>query len=208
MKVTGRRLRRNLPYNPIGEVVARGQWSLFSFNHYVPDMAHGNCLAAGGCPCGLIRSVSPLSSHASLHVTGALMAFKCLTHAHNIRWPSPQLERRQRRDPHPFGQQLLGCSEQGGLCNTPEGNPGQSSSVASTALTCLQRVPMRKKRGGGGRGPKVHIQATKNVMVRTWVRKEFPYMRQNEKEIKFIRVGNAVRTVGQLKGEPTLNRGP
>ena len=59
---------------------------------------------------------------------------------------------------------------------------------------------MRKKRGGGGRGPKVHIQATKNVMVRTWVRKEFPYMRQNEKEIKFIRVGNAVRTVGQLKG--------
>ena len=67
---------------------------------------------------------------------------------------------------------------------------------------------MRKKRGGGGRGPKVHIQATKNVMVRTWVRKEFPYMRQNEKEIKFIRVGNAVRTVGQLKGELTLNRGP
>ena len=32
-------------------------------------------------------------------------------------------------------------------------------------------------------------------------------MRQNEREIKFIRVGDAVTTVGQLKGESTLNRG-
>ena len=38
--------------------------------------------------------------------------------------------------------------------------------------------------------------------------KEFPDMRQNEREIKFIRVGDAVRTAGQLKGELTLNRGP
>ena len=45
-------------------------------------------------------------------------------------------------------------------------------------------------------------------MVREWPGKEFPYMRQNEKEIKCIRVGHAVRTVGQLKGEPTLNSGP
>ena len=47
-----------------------------------------------------------------------------------------------------------------------------------------------------------------SVMVREWVGKEFPDMRQNEREIKFIRVGDAVRTAGQLKGEPTLNRGP
>jgi len=47
-----------------------------------------------------------------------------------------------------------------------------------------------------------------SVVVREWVGKKFPDMRQNEKEIKFIRVGDAVRTVGQLKGEPTLNRGP
>ena len=40
------------------------------------------------------------------------------------------------------------------------------------------------------------------------VRKEFPDARQNEREIKFIRVGDAVRTVGQLKGELTLNGGP
>ena len=45
-------------------------------------------------------------------------------------------------------------------------------------------------------------------MVQAWVGKEFPDMRQNEREIKLIRVGDAVRTVGQLKGEPTLNRGP
>ena len=45
-------------------------------------------------------------------------------------------------------------------------------------------------------------------MVWVWVGKEFPDMRQNEREIKLIRVGDTVRTVGQLKGEPTLNRGP
>ena len=31
-------------------------------------------------------------------------------------------------------------------------------------------------------------------------------MRQNEREIKFIRVGDAVRAAGQLEGEPTLDR--
>ena len=45
-------------------------------------------------------------------------------------------------------------------------------------------------------------------MVRARVGKEFPDMRQYERRIKFIRVGDAVRTVGQLKGELMLNRGP
>ena len=45
-------------------------------------------------------------------------------------------------------------------------------------------------------------------MVQVRVGKEFPDVRQNERGIKFIRVGDAVRTAGQLKGEPTLNRGP
>ena len=68
---------------------------------------------------------------------------------------------------------------------------------------------MRKeKQGGGGRNPKVPVRATKDVMVQAWVGKEFPDMRPNEREIKFIRMGDAVRTVGQLKGELTLNRGP
>ena len=48
----------------------------------------------------------------------------------------------------------------------------------------------------------------KNVVVQAWVGKEFPDMRQNERKIKIIRVGDAVRTAGQLKGEPALNRGP
>ena len=52
----------------------------------------------------------------------------------------------------------------------------------------------------------VHINE-ENVVVRAQVGKEFPDTRQNEREIKF-RVGDAVRTVGQLKGEPTLNSGP
>ena len=46
------------------------------------------------------------------------------------------------------------------------------------------------------------------VVVRVWVGKECPDMRQNEREIKRIRVGDAVRRAGPLKGEPSLNRGP
>ena len=40
-------------------------------------------------------------------------------------------------------------------------------------------------------------------MVCEWVGKEFPDMKQNERRVKFIRLGDAVTTVGQLKGEPT-----
>ena len=45
-------------------------------------------------------------------------------------------------------------------------------------------------------------------MVQAQAGKEFPDIRQNEREIKFIRMGEAIRTAGQLKGEPTLNGGP
>ena len=44
-----------------------------------------------------------------------------------------------------------------------------------------------------------------DVVVQARVGKEFPDMRQNEREIRFIRIGDAVRTVGQLRGELTLN---
>ena len=40
-----------------------------------------------------------------------------------------------------------------------------------------------------------------NVMVHVWAGKEFPDMRQNERRIKFIRVGDAIKTVGWLKGD-------
>ena len=54
-----------------------------------------------------------------------------------------------------------------------------------------------------------HIWAhASSVMVLARVLKEFPDMRQNEREIKLIRVENAVRTAGQLKREPVLNGGP
>ena len=39
-------------------------------------------------------------------------------------------------------------------------------------------------------------------MVREQVGKEFPDMRQDEKRIKFIRVGDTVSTVSWLKREP------
>ena len=47
-----------------------------------------------------------------------------------------------------------------------------------------------------------------SVLVWVQVGKEFPDMRQNEREIRFIRVGDTVRTAGQLEGELMLNRGP
>ena len=43
-------------------------------------------------------------------------------------------------------------------------------------------------------------------MVCARVEKEFPDMRQNKRRIKFIRVGDTVRTLGKLKGELMLNR--
>ena len=52
----------------------------------------------------------------------------------------------------------------------------------------------------------IHEVAKSRVVVRAWVGKEFPDMRQNERRIKFIRVGDAIRTAGQ--GDPMLNRGP
>ena len=46
------------------------------------------------------------------------------------------------------------------------------------------------------------------VMVQAQAGEEFQDMRQNERKVKFIRVGDTVRRAGQLKGEATLNRGP
>ena len=46
------------------------------------------------------------------------------------------------------------------------------------------------------------------VMVHVRVGKEFPDTRQNEREIKFIKVGDAIRTASRLRGEPALNRCP
>ena len=44
-----------------------------------------------------------------------------------------------------------------------------------------------------------------SVVVQARKGKGFPDMKQNEMEIKFIK-WETLRTVGQLKGEPTLNR--
>ena len=49
---------------------------------------------------------------------------------------------------------------------------------------------------------------TFHVMVHAQVGKEFPDIRHKERRIKFIILGDTLRTAGQLKGEPTLNMGP
>ena len=40
------------------------------------------------------------------------------------------------------------------------------------------------------------MKGMESVVLRARVGKEFPDMRQNKREIKFIRVGDAVRTAG------------
>ena len=50
----------------------------------------------------------------------------------------------------------------------------------------------------------IHEIAKSHVVVRARVGKEFPDVRQNERRIKFLRVGDAGRIAGRLKGEPFL----
>ena len=52
-----------------------------------------------------------------------------------------------------------------------------------------------------GKRPQVQVRTTKNVTVCVRVGKEFLDMRQNERRIKFIRVGDTTSTAGWLKGE-------
>ena len=51
-----------------------------------------------------------------------------------------------------------------------------------------------------------HRCNVETVVVCAWVGKKLPDMRQNER-LKFIRVGDAVRILGRLKGEPTPLKG-
>ena len=114
---------------------------------------HGSCLR-GRSPDSLICSMTPFILHGCLLAAGTLVAFKGLTHANTIliclvlSWKGVK-----KRDPHPFGRQLVGHSEQWGLRDTPEGDAGQRSSVASTATCLFSEGPRKKERGketGGG----------------------------------------------------------
>ena len=68
-------------------------------------------------------------------------------------------------------------------------------------------APERSWSGDGPPRGSVSFYVDCDVVVPARVGKEFPDMRQNERRIKLIRVGDAVRTAGQFKGEPTLNGG-
>ena len=151
---------------------------------------------------------NPLSFHRSLPVTSALVAFKCLTYACTIliglvlSWKVVN-----KRDPHSFGFQLLGQIEQWGLWNTSEGNPGQSSSAASTVTCLFIEGPYEKGEVRLGEETPSPCTGHQNVVVHAWVGKEFPDMKQIEQRIKLIRVGDTVRTVDWFKGELNLFTG-
>ena len=49
------------------------------------------------------------------------------------------------------------------------------------------------------------VCAVFDVVVDVWVGKEFTDMRQSQRRIEFIRVGDTVRIVVHLKGELTLS---
>ena len=71
----------------------------------------------------------------------------------NIGWHSPHLPKKKKKKgetlTHSSGR-YFGRSEQWGVWNTPEGNPGQHSSVASRAVAFWMRVPVRKEKWGQG----------------------------------------------------------
>ena len=137
------------------------------------------------CPCGVIHSMAPLSSHGCLHVAGSIVAFKYLAYAHTILVGLILRKESKRRDLHPSGRQLLECHEQWGLWNTPVGNPGQTTSVASTATCPVCRDPYEKwEARRWGKRPQVPTQATRNVVVCAQVGKEFPDTSKNERRIK------------------------
>ena len=133
-KVTGKKAEESA-VQYIREAVAWEQWSLICFNLYEPNMVDGSCLAAGGCPCGLILSVCPPSSHGSLSVARALMAFTCLICAHRILVGIVLTCKKDKGETltHSRGS-YFGRSEQWGFWNTPEGNPHQRNSVATKQL--------------------------------------------------------------------------
>ena len=83
VKVSGKKAEEPA-LQPCGEAAARG-WSLC----FAPTtMRLTQCTEAvllGADALGTDPFLSPLSSHRSLHVAGALMAFKCLTRAHTMR---------------------------------------------------------------------------------------------------------------------------
>ena len=80
---------RNPAYNPIGEAVASGRWALcFDSTTMCLTWSMEVVLLGGRCPCGVIHSMTPLSSHGYLHVADTIVAFKCLACAHTT-WPVP-----------------------------------------------------------------------------------------------------------------------
>ena len=63
---------------------------------------------------------------------------------------------------------------------------------------CLEHLPWPQLSEGYD-----NLISPTSAVVRVWVGKEFPDMRQDERRIKFISMGDAARTAAWLKGELT-----
>ena len=126
------------------------------------------------------------------------MAFKCLTHAHTIlvglvlSWKEDKRETLTHS-----GSSYWGTVSSGAF------GTYQRVTLARVPQLLPWHLPVgrgslweRRRWGKRPQGPCTSHQKCHG--------KEFPDMRQKEREIQFIRVGDAVRTVGQPKGEPTM----
>ena len=61
-----------------------GEWAQFCLKQYVPERVHEVDLLGADALIAWSVLWFPLSCHGSLQAAGALMVFKCLTHAHTI----------------------------------------------------------------------------------------------------------------------------
>ena len=187
-KVTGKKAEASAEQY-IREVVAWEECFLFCFNHYEPDMVDGSCLAAGGCPCGLILSVCPPSSHGSLSVARALMAFTCLICAHRILvgivliWKKKKKKKKERPSPIQVADTLgavssgaFGTHQRVTLASIPQLPPEQLPFGWGSLWE--RRSEGRGGLGWGGQETPSPWTSHKNVTVWVPVGKEFPDMRQ------------------------------
>ena len=81
----------------------------------------------------------------------------------------------------------------------------QECFICSTAETHLEWVP-KLALHGNKRWPLAE-SSDRGVLVHAQVRKEFPDMRQNERQMKFIRLRDTVRTEGQAHGRTDIEQG-
>ena len=149
--------------------------------------SHGSHLDGGGRSNSLVCSVTPLSFHGRLQAAGALMAFKCLTRARTIPIGLVLSRKEDRGILTSLGGSYWGEVSRGGFGTHQDVALARVPLLLPRQLACSQRVPRNEERRWGRRSPRrCPRTGHQNVVVCTWVGKEFPDTRQNVKKIEFI----------------------